>query len=68
VLVGNGYYDLATPYFATDYTFAHLELDPSLRPNVSMTYYPSGHMFYIHKPSLVQFKQDVAKFIKQALK
>jgi carboxypeptidase C (cathepsin A) len=68
VLVGNGYYDLATPYFATDYTFAHLELDPSLRPNVSMTYYPSGHMFYIHKPSLIQFKQDVAKFIKQALK
>jgi carboxypeptidase C (cathepsin A) len=68
VLVGNGYYDLATPYFATDYTFSHLELDPSLRANVSMTYYPSGHMFYIHQPSLVQFKLDVAKFFQQALK
>lgn len=46
VLVLNGYYDMATPYFATEYTFSHLELEPELRSNVSMTYYEGGHMMY----------------------
>ena len=37
VLVLNGYYDMATPYFATEYTFAHLDLEPELRNNIEMT-------------------------------
>jgi len=37
VLVLNGYYDMATPYFATEYTFAHLDLEPELRDNIEMT-------------------------------
>ena len=67
VFVGNGYYDLATPYFATEYTFNHLSLDPSLRPNISMGYYEAGHMMYIHEPSLAKLKQDLAAFIGSAV-
>jgi carboxypeptidase C (cathepsin A) len=67
VFVANGYYDLATPYFATKYTFHHLGLPTPLRSNVSMGYYKAGHMMYINKPSLIQFKSDVAKFIQSAL-
>ena len=67
VYVGNGYYDLATPYFATEYTFNHLGLDPSLRANISMAYYEAGHMMYIHRPSLVKQKADLAAFIDGAL-
>ncbi|MGB6363961.1 MAG: peptidase S10 [Thermoanaerobaculia bacterium] len=66
VFVANGYYDLATPYFATEYTFKHLGLDPDLRDQVSMGYYESGHMMYIHKPSLIQLKSDLAEFIRSA--
>ncbi|RME58619.1 MAG: peptidase S10, partial [Caldilineae bacterium] len=66
VFVANGYYDLATPYFATEYTFNHLELDPVLQGNISMAYYEAGHMMYVHPPSLVQIKQDLARFIAQA--
>ena len=66
VFVANGYYDLATPYFATEYTFKHLGLDPELRDQVSMGYYESGHMMYIHKPSLIQLKSDLAEFIRSA--
>jgi carboxypeptidase C (cathepsin A) len=66
VLVANGYYDLATPYFATRYTFNHLGLDPSLQENIAMTYYEAGHMMYVHLPSLVQLKQDLAGFIQGA--
>lgn len=66
VFVANGYYDLATPYFATCYTFDHLGLDPSLRDHVQMAYYEAGHMMYIHKPSLQQLKQDLAQFVRSA--
>ncbi len=67
VLVANGYYDLATPYFATEYTFNHLGIDPSLQDNISMRYYEAGHMMYIHLPSLAKMKADLADFIQSAM-
>ena len=67
VFVANGYYDLGTPYFATEYTFNHLGLDEDLRKNITMEYYDAGHMMYIHMPSLKQMKTDLAKFIKDAV-
>ena len=66
VFVANGYYDLGTPYSATEYTFDHLGLDESLRGNISMGYYEAGHMMYIHMPSLKALKKDLAKFIRDA--
>jgi carboxypeptidase C (cathepsin A) len=64
VFVAKGYYDLATPFFAADYTFDHLGLDPSLRGHLSAAYYESGHMVYAHMPSLAKLKQDTAQFIR----
>src|SRR5688572_26923315 len=66
VFVANGYFDLGTPYSATEYTFDHLGLDESLRKNIRMAYYDAGHMMYVHLPSLKQMKKDVSKFIKDA--
>ena len=67
VLVCNGYYDLGTPYFATEYTFNHLGLARELHGHISMTYYEAGHMMYMHIPSLVQMKGDLAGFIDSAI-
>ncbi len=67
VFVANGYYDLGTPYFATEYTFNHLGLDETVRKNVTMEYYEAGHMMYIHMPSLRKIKKDLVKFIKSAM-
>jgi len=67
VFVANGYYDLATPYYATKYTFAHLGLDENLHPNISMGFYEAGHMMYIHHPSLVQLKSDLSGFIDSVI-
>jgi len=67
VFVANGYYDLGTPYFATEYTFSHLGLNKSLQQNVSMAYYEAGHMMYIHMPSLKKLKSDLVKFIGSAM-
>lgn len=68
VFVGNGYYDLATPHFAADYTFNHLSLDAPLTRNISTHYYPAGHMMYIHQPSLKKMAADMRKFMTTALK
>ncbi len=64
VYVANGFFDLATPYFATRYVFNHLALDPSLRGNITMSHFEAGHMMYIHMPSLARMKQELAAFIK----
>ncbi len=66
VFVGCGYYDMATPYFAAEYTFNHMGLHPSVRKNVTMQYYNAGHMFYIDVPSHRKLKGDITHFIKAA--
>ncbi|MDA1212609.1 MAG: peptidase S10 [Planctomycetota bacterium] len=66
VFVANGYYDLATPYLATEYTFDHLALGAELRKNVTMSYYDAGHMMYVHGPSLKKLKKDLTKFYDNA--
>lgn len=65
VLVANGYFDLATPYFATQYTFNHMFLPEHLKSNIAMTYYQGGHMMYTVKSELAKLKQDVAKWYQQ---
>ncbi|MBK6759909.1 MAG: peptidase S10 [Ignavibacteria bacterium] len=65
VWVLSGYYDLATPFYGTEYTFSHMGLPGSLQKNIGMTYYPAGHMMYLLKPSLIQMKTDAKKFYAQ---
>ena len=66
VFITNGYYDMATPFAATEWTFDHLGYEPSYRERVSMGYYEAGHMMYIHPDMLRKFKEDVASFIESS--
>lgn len=66
VFVGQGYYDLATPHFATQYMISHMNVDPALRDNIQLAYYPAGHMFYLDAESLASFKADIDDFIVRA--
>jgi carboxypeptidase C (cathepsin A) len=66
VFSANGYFDLATPFFATEYDLSHMNLDPELRGNVEFGYYPSGHMIYLNVEALHQLKDDLAAFIGKA--
>ncbi len=67
ILVCNGYYDLATPFFATEYTMDHMFLSDDLKDNIKMKYYEAGHMMYIHQPSLEQMKKDIDTFYQQSV-
>jgi carboxypeptidase C (cathepsin A) len=67
VFVASGYYDMATPYFATEYTLSNMNLEPVLKQNITQKYYEAGHMMYIEKNSLQKLKQDVSTFISSSL-
>jgi carboxypeptidase C (cathepsin A) len=64
VFAANGYYDLATPYFATWYTLNHLGLTPALQENIRSETYEAGHMMYLHLESLKKLKEDLAEFVR----
>ncbi len=66
VYVASGYFDLGTPYSATDYTFSHLGLEPELMDNVALSYFEAGHMMYVHRPSLERLRSDLVGFIAAA--
>jgi carboxypeptidase C (cathepsin A) len=63
VLVGAGYYDMATPFANAEFTFNHLGFDQTYRDRVQFSYYESGHMAYLNQASAKQLKSDIAKFI-----
>lgn len=62
VLVASGYYDLITPFFDAEYTFARNGI---VRERVKMTYYEGGHMMYTHHPDLVKLTTDIRKFLTE---
>lgn len=67
VHVSCGYYDLATPFFAAQYTFSHLRLAPAIAKNVTFDYYTAGHMIYLSHVDLKKSKVDLARFIHRTL-
>lgn len=62
VLTINGYYDLATPFLATEYMMSHLLLEKAQQSHIQMRYFEAGHMMYVHEPSLKQMKEAIAAF------
>ena len=67
VFSANGYYDMATPFFATQYLLDHMALDPTLRGNLSYGFYESGHMVYSHVSALQKFRADLGTWYDSVL-
>jgi carboxypeptidase C (cathepsin A) len=67
VLVMEGYYDLATPFAAANWTMDHLDLGPQFRQNVSYATYNSGHMVYIDRAEHDKMKKDLVDFMQKCL-
>jgi len=65
VLLVNGLYDLATPYFAAVWTMDQLGLPSHLRANIQRADFEAGHMMYIHEPLLPRWREVLADFIQR---
>lgn len=68
VLSLSGYYDLVTPFFATEWDLAHMNLEPELVGNITERYLEGGHMPYLDRPSLEAFRREIVSFYDVALK
>ncbi len=68
ILVMEGYYDLATPFAAANWTMDHLDLDGKYRQNISYATYGAGHMVYIDRAEHDKMKKDLVDFMDKCLK
>jgi carboxypeptidase C (cathepsin A) len=68
IFIASGFYDLATPYFGTEFTFSHLDITKEQQKNIIVKYYEAGHMMYLHKPSLIKVSKDINDFFDISLK
>jgi carboxypeptidase C (cathepsin A) len=66
VWVCTGLYDLATPYHAAEYSVHQMNLDPEIRGNIKLTYYPAGHMLYTVPAARQQLKTDFLSFLRDS--
>jgi carboxypeptidase C (cathepsin A) len=67
VMIAAGYFDLATPYYAVEYTFNHMGLLPEMHKRITWDFYQSGHMLYIDSDSHAKLKHDFGEFVAGAL-
>jgi carboxypeptidase C (cathepsin A) len=63
VFVASGYYDLGTPYSASDWSLAQLDIPAALRPRITHRYYDAGHMMYTRQADLAQLKRDLVEWM-----
>lgn len=66
LMVNNGYFDTATPFFGTDYTLRHMGLPTALSHNIHEFDYPVGHMLYLNPAVLPQVDHNIDRFIANA--
>lgn len=65
VFAGNGWFDLAAPFFETEHDLAQMMLPPSLAANVQFGYYLAGHMIYLDRNALKQLHADLEHFYSE---
>jgi carboxypeptidase C (cathepsin A) len=68
VEVENGYFDMATPFFGTEFTVDHLDIPDALKGHVQNKYYEAGHMMYLHDGSRVKLHANIAAFVDRAMR
>jgi carboxypeptidase C (cathepsin A) len=63
VLVASGYYDLGTPYSATDWSIAQLDAPLAVLSRVQHHYFEAGHMMYTREADMKKLKRDLAAWL-----
>ena len=63
VLAASGRYDLGTPYSASDWSLAQLDIPADVRARVTHHYYDAGHMMYTRQADLLKLKADLAAWL-----
>jgi len=67
LFVGVDYYNLGAPFYATEYTLAHLNVSPEVRAhNITVSHFEAGQMAYVDNKALVKLQGELARFLTEA--
>ena len=56
--MGVNYYDLSAPFYATEFTLAHLNVSPEVRAhNITVSHFEAGQMTYVDNKALVKLQK-----------
>ncbi len=66
VYIAHGFFDLVTPYFASNHLADLMKLNPEIRPNLTLKHYQGGHMFYTWDESRQQWFAQMKAFYRNA--
>jgi hypothetical protein len=67
LFVGIDYYDLKAPFYATEFTLAHLSVSPEVRSrNIRVSHFEAGQMAYVDNKALGKLHSDLARFLSDA--
>ncbi len=64
VFVASGRYDLGTPYSASDWSLAQLDVPADVLARVEHHYYDAGHMMYTRQADLEKLERDLARWLQ----
>ena len=66
LFVGVNYFDLNAPFYATEFTVAHLNVSPEVRAhNITVSHFEAGLMTYVDNKALAKLQGDLARFITE---
>ena len=61
------YFDLNAPFYAAEFTLAHLSVSPEARAhNITVGRFEAGQMTYVDNKALAELQADLAAFIRGA--
>jgi len=67
LFVGVSYYDLNAPFYATEFTLAHLNVSPEVRAhNITVSHFEAGQMAYVDNKALAKLHGDLVRFVNEA--
>jgi carboxypeptidase C (cathepsin A) len=67
LFVGINYFDLGMPFYAAEYTLAHLDVSPEVRAkNITVSHQEAGQMAYLDTKALVRLEHDLSGFLTRA--
>jgi carboxypeptidase C (cathepsin A) len=67
LFVGVNYFDLSAPFYAAEYTLAHLNVSPEVRAhNITVSHFEAGQMAYVDNKALAKLQGDLARFVNEA--
>jgi len=67
LFVAVNYYDLNAPFYATEFTLAHLNVSPEVRAhNITVSHFEAGQMPYMDSKAAVKLQRDLSSFVTEA--